>query len=315
MARRVRRVAARRGRCRPSGSRRAGAGTTRPSRPRHARSCSTITTCCIRDRSTPTCAAASRRTGLPEELIYAIIRQESLFRADAASSAGAIGLMQLLPETARTTARRAGLPEPTRAQLVQPAVNIPLGSEFLASLVQRFDGETAAGRRRLQRRAECRAALATGCADGPRRLGREHPVQRNARLRAARGMACAGVRLARRPQAARGRTTGSVRVRPAAPTAVARTHRSEHPARFTRRAGPPFGDEITAGRVVAIGKRAPDRCCLGRGQSPPQAGQPLVDRDVAELQQRDENGDPVQRQAAANPVERVAHARSHGARC
>ena len=87
--------------------------------------------------------SASRRTGLPEELIYAIIRQESLFRADAASSAGAIGLMQLLPETARMTARRAGLPAPTRAQLTVPAVNIPLGSEFLASLVQRFDGETA----------------------------------------------------------------------------------------------------------------------------------------------------------------------------
>jgi len=87
--------------------------------------------------------SASRRTGLPEELIYAIIRQESLFRADAASGAGAIGLMQLLPETARLTARRAGLPEPTRAQLIKPAVNIPLGSEFLASLVQRFEGETA----------------------------------------------------------------------------------------------------------------------------------------------------------------------------
>ena len=87
--------------------------------------------------------SASQRTGLPEELIYAIIRQESLFRADAASSAGAVGLMQLLPETARVTARRAGLPAPTRAQLVQPAVNIPLGSAFLASLVQRFEGETA----------------------------------------------------------------------------------------------------------------------------------------------------------------------------
>jgi soluble lytic murein transglycosylase len=87
--------------------------------------------------------SASRRTGLPEALIYAIIRQESLFRADAASSAGAIGLMQLLPETARTTARRAGLPAPTRAQLTEPTVNIPLGSAFLARLVQRFDGETA----------------------------------------------------------------------------------------------------------------------------------------------------------------------------
>jgi soluble lytic murein transglycosylase len=87
--------------------------------------------------------AASRSTGLPETLIYAIIRQESLFRADAASGAGAIGLMQLLPETARITAKRVGSPTPTRTQLTEPAVNIPLGSAFLASLVQRFDGETA----------------------------------------------------------------------------------------------------------------------------------------------------------------------------
>jgi soluble lytic murein transglycosylase len=87
--------------------------------------------------------AASRRTGLAESLIYAIIRQESLFRADAASGAGALGLMQLLPETARVTAKRVGAPAPTRTQLTDPTVNIPLGSAFLASLVQRFDGETA----------------------------------------------------------------------------------------------------------------------------------------------------------------------------
>ena len=86
---------------------------------------------------------ASRRTGLSPELIYAIIRQESLYRADAGSPAGALGLMQLLPETARLTARRSGLPTPTRAQLLQPDVNIPLGSIFLAGLVDRFDGEIA----------------------------------------------------------------------------------------------------------------------------------------------------------------------------
>jgi soluble lytic murein transglycosylase len=88
-------------------------------------------------------AAASRRTGLPQDLIYAIIRQESLYRADAGSSAGALGLMQLLPETARITARQAGLPAPMRSQLLLPEVNIPLGSAFLASLLQRFDGEAA----------------------------------------------------------------------------------------------------------------------------------------------------------------------------
>ena len=87
--------------------------------------------------------AASRRTGLPESFIYAIIRQESLYRADAGSPAGALGLMQLLPETARLTARRVDAPAPTRAQLLQPSVNIPLGSSYLAYQVHRFDGETA----------------------------------------------------------------------------------------------------------------------------------------------------------------------------
>jgi soluble lytic murein transglycosylase len=86
---------------------------------------------------------ASRRTGLPDELIYAIIRQESLYRADAGSAAGALGLMQLLPATARITARKSGLREPTRSELLQPTVNVPLGSSYLAGLLDRFDGETA----------------------------------------------------------------------------------------------------------------------------------------------------------------------------
>ena len=51
--------------------------------------------------------------------------------------------MQLMPDTARITARRAGLPAPTRSQLMQPAINIPLGSTYLADLVARFDGEPA----------------------------------------------------------------------------------------------------------------------------------------------------------------------------
>lgn len=86
---------------------------------------------------------ASRRTDLAESFIYAIIRQESLYRADADSSAGALGLMQLLPETARLTARRVDLPVPSRAQLLQPAVNIALGSSYLAYMLDRFDGEPA----------------------------------------------------------------------------------------------------------------------------------------------------------------------------
>jgi soluble lytic murein transglycosylase len=84
---------------------------------------------------------AAELTGLPQALIYAVIRQESLFRPDAASSAGALGLMQLLPSTAQSTARRAGLPPPTRASLLQPSVNVPLGASFLRYLLDRADDQ------------------------------------------------------------------------------------------------------------------------------------------------------------------------------
>jgi soluble lytic murein transglycosylase len=84
---------------------------------------------------------AAELTGLPPSLIYAIIRQESLYRADAASNAGALGLMQLLPSTAQKTAHRAGLPVPTRSSLLQPSVNVPIGSSFLRSLIERADGQ------------------------------------------------------------------------------------------------------------------------------------------------------------------------------
>jgi soluble lytic murein transglycosylase len=86
---------------------------------------------------------AAARTGLPEYLIYAIIRQESLYRADAGSSAGALGLMQLLPETARRTAKRAGLPSPTRSSLLIPSVNVPLGAATLKDLIDHAAGQTS----------------------------------------------------------------------------------------------------------------------------------------------------------------------------
>jgi soluble lytic murein transglycosylase len=82
-------------------------------------------------------------SGLPQDLIYAIIRQESLYRADARSRAGALGLMQLLPETARRTARAWNLPLPTTSSLLVPAVNVPLGSAFLRSVLDRAGGQVA----------------------------------------------------------------------------------------------------------------------------------------------------------------------------
>jgi soluble lytic murein transglycosylase len=80
-------------------------------------------------------------SGLPQDLIYAIIRQESLYRPDARSSAGALGLMQLLPATARHTAKAWNLPLPNRAALLEPSVNVPLGSAYLRGLLDGAGGQ------------------------------------------------------------------------------------------------------------------------------------------------------------------------------
>jgi soluble lytic murein transglycosylase len=85
---------------------------------------------------------AARMTSLPTELIYGLLRQESLYRADAVSSAGARGLLQLLPETARRTARAWKLPVPSTQDLLNPRVNVPLGAAQLRMLHDRFKGQT-----------------------------------------------------------------------------------------------------------------------------------------------------------------------------
>jgi soluble lytic murein transglycosylase len=76
-------------------------------------------------------------------LIYGVIRQESLYRTDAVSGAGAFGLAQLMPETARRVAKEWQRPVPAAADLFDPAVNITLGAAHLRELVNRFDQHTA----------------------------------------------------------------------------------------------------------------------------------------------------------------------------
>jgi soluble lytic murein transglycosylase len=84
--------------------------------------------------------AAAAKEGLPADWLYAVIRQESAFDADIASHAGAVGLMQLMPPTAREVAMKQGLAEPQRPDLIDPALNIRLGSAYLAQMQRRFDG-------------------------------------------------------------------------------------------------------------------------------------------------------------------------------
>ena len=70
---------------------------------------------------------------------YGIARSESLFMRDIRSSAGAIGVMQLLPETGRKTARRINYPYAGRVTLTNPESNIRLGTVYLGQMLERFD--------------------------------------------------------------------------------------------------------------------------------------------------------------------------------
>lgn len=71
-------------------------------------------------------------------LALAIARRESEFRADAVSPAGALGLMQLMPGTAKLMAEKLGLPVDIPALTRDPAYNAKLGSAYLAHLAEEF---------------------------------------------------------------------------------------------------------------------------------------------------------------------------------
>ena len=83
---------------------------------------------------------SARNAGIDPAWAFAIIRAETAWQTDAHSGADARGLMQLLPGTATLVARRSGLPYDGDASLYDPAINIPLGTQYLANLAVRFDG-------------------------------------------------------------------------------------------------------------------------------------------------------------------------------
>ena len=69
-------------------------------------------------------------------LLFALMMQESRFDADAQNGSGAAGLMQLMPETARTVARRAGIHFKGVDDLVDPVLNLSLGQEYVKQLIE-----------------------------------------------------------------------------------------------------------------------------------------------------------------------------------
>jgi soluble lytic murein transglycosylase len=83
-------------------------------------------------------ADASKLTQLPSDWILAVMRQESLFRDDAVSRAGARGLMQMVPSTAAAVAKRWHLPPPQRDGTFDPPMDVQRGAAHLRDLLDKY---------------------------------------------------------------------------------------------------------------------------------------------------------------------------------
>lgn len=86
--------------------------------------------------------AKAREIGLDPAYAFGLIRQESRFQVDARSSVGASGLMQIMPATARWTARKIGLAF-TPDMLTDRDANLRLGTAYLKLVLDDFDGSHA----------------------------------------------------------------------------------------------------------------------------------------------------------------------------
>jgi len=80
---------------------------------------------------------------LDPSLIYGVMRRESLFDPLARSSVGALGLMQLMPSTARRVARSLGMKRPRKSDILHVENNIRFGTHYLKTVMNRFDNNVA----------------------------------------------------------------------------------------------------------------------------------------------------------------------------
>jgi soluble lytic murein transglycosylase len=80
---------------------------------------------------------------LDPSIIYGVMRRESLFDPLARSSVGALGLMQLMPSTARLVAKSIGMKRPRKSDILRVENNIRLGTHYLRTVMNRFDNNVA----------------------------------------------------------------------------------------------------------------------------------------------------------------------------
>jgi len=85
----------------------------------------------------------ARAKELDPSLIYGVMRRESLFDPLARSKVGALGLMQLMPSTARRVARSLGMKNPRQSDILRVDNNIRFGTYYLKSVMNRFDNNVA----------------------------------------------------------------------------------------------------------------------------------------------------------------------------
>jgi soluble lytic murein transglycosylase len=84
--------------------------------------------------------AAAARHEIDPDLVWSIMLRESYFRPNAASPAGAMGLMQIMPETGRAIARELDVRGFSPNHLLEPDCAIDFGAFLLAGLLHRYDG-------------------------------------------------------------------------------------------------------------------------------------------------------------------------------
>jgi soluble lytic murein transglycosylase len=85
--------------------------------------------------------ANAGKNGLDPYLVASLIRQESEFNPGAVSHANAYGLMQLLPSVGKANAKKVGLKGFTTGELLNPPLNIELGTENLKQVLGRYGGQ------------------------------------------------------------------------------------------------------------------------------------------------------------------------------
>lgn len=84
--------------------------------------------------------ASARAKGVDPAWVYGVMRQESRFRKEARSTSGALGLMQVMPETGRWLARKLNEPRFHPNRLLEPETNLRYGITYLRLMTEQLDG-------------------------------------------------------------------------------------------------------------------------------------------------------------------------------